>query len=470
MVERGLAPEFSPAVLAEVASIAPPASSAPPSGRDLRALPWSSIDNDESRDLDQLEVAERQAAGTVKIRIAIADVDAMVPSGSAIDGHARANTTSVYTVAQVFPMLPERLSTDLTSLVEGQDRPAVVIEMIVAPDGSLAGWDLYRATVRNHAKLAYNSVAAWLETGGPPPARLAAVPGLDEQLRLQDEVAQALRTVRHQHGALSVETIETQGVFEGDALADLRVAEKNRAKELIEDFMIAANGATARFLTAKGFPTLRRVLHAPRRWDRIAEIAAGLGTRLPAAPDSKALERFLVSRRQADPAAFPDLSLTVIKLLGSGEYVVDLPGAAPEGHFGLAVANYSHSTAPNRRYPDLLTQRLLTAALAGRPVPYGLDALTELARHCTEQEDNAKKVERQVRKSASALLLESKIGRRFDAIVTGASEKGTWVRILHPPVEGKLVRGAEGIEVGARVTVELVHTDVARGFIDFVRT
>ena len=470
MVEHGLLPDFSPAALAETEASAKAAAQAGPSIRDLRGLLWASIDNDDSRDLDQLTVAQPMADGVVKILVAVADVDATVKEGSAIDAHARTNTTSVYTAAEVFPMLPEKLSTDLTSLGEGQERLAIVIEMVVAPDGAHTGSSVYRAVVLNRAKLAYNAVAVWLEGRGPAPQRLAAVAGLDEQLRVQDRVAQAMRNLRHQHGALSLQTLEARAVFDGDVLADLVPDEQNRAKELIEDFMIAANGATAKFLEQKGCPSLRRVLRTPERWERIVEVAAGLGERLPTEPSARALEEFLAKRRQADPARFPDLSLSVVKLLGSGEYVVEPPGQRADGHFGLAVKDYTHSTAPNRRFPDLVTQRLVKAGIDDRPVPYGNDELNALARHCTDQEDNAAKVERQVRKSAAAQLLTSRIGEQFDAIVTGASEKGTWVRILQPPVEGKVVRGFEGLDVGDRVRVQLIHTDVEHGFIDFVRS
>jgi VacB/RNase II family 3'-5' exoribonuclease len=470
MTQRGLLPDFSPAVRAETEAIGKAATDTGPSIRDLRDLVWCSIDNDDSRDLDQLSVTAPMKDGTVKVLVAVADVDALVKVGSGIDAHARANTTSVYTAAEIFPMLPEKLSTDLTSLGQDQPRLAIIVEMVVAADGTVAASDVYRAVVLNRAKLAYNSVAAWLDGAGPAPPRLAAVPGLDEQLRIQDRVAEAMKTLRHQHGALSLETLETRAVFDGDLIADLRPEEKNRAKELIEDFMIAANGVTAKYLEAKRLPSLRRVLRAPERWGRLADLASGLGGRLPSEPDARALEEFLAERRRQDPARFPDLSLSVVKLLGSGEYVVELPGQATDGHFGLATRDYSHSTAPNRRYPDLVTGRLLKAAMAGAPAPYANDDLGELARHCTEQEDNAAKVERQVQKSAAALVLASRIGEQFDAIVTGASEKGTWVRILQPSVEGKVVRGSHGLDVGDHVRVELVDTDVERGFIDFRRS
>jgi VacB/RNase II family 3'-5' exoribonuclease len=469
MLQHGLLPDFSQDVLAETEKIGGAAIAFAPEIRDLRHLLWASIDNDDSRDLDQLTVAQALADGTVKILVAISDVDTLVGKDSAIDRHARINTTSVYTAAQIFPMLPEKLSTDLTSLGEGQERLAVVIDMNVAPDGKVVADDIYRATVLNHAKLAYNETAAWLDEELPASAKLAAVTGLEEQLRLQDRIAQAMRSERQVHGALRLETIEARPVYEGDRLVDMRSEPRNRAKDLIEDFMIAANGVTARYLEKKGYPSLRRVLRSPKRWDRIVQLAAAMGERLPREPDVGALDAFLGSRRRADPERFPDVSLSVVKLLGSGEYALELPGEQSEGHFGLSVRDYTHSTAPNRRFPDLIAQRLLKAALAGRTVPYSNDELTALAGHCTMQEDNAEKVERQVRKSAAALLLTSRMGARFNAIVTGASEKGTWVRIFDPSAEGKVVRGFEGLDVGDHVRVELVHTDIMRGFIDFAR-
>jgi VacB/RNase II family 3'-5' exoribonuclease len=469
MVEKGLAPDFPPQALAELDQVRGPATATGAATRDLRNLLWCSIDNDDSRDLDQLTVAEALPAGAVKILVAIADVDVLVRNPSALDAHARQNTTSVYTVAAIFPMLPERLSTDLTSLNHEAERLAVVMDMTFGADGSLQGSDLYRAAVRNRAKLAYNSVAAWLEGTGPMPQPIAAVAGLDENLRLQDRTAQKLKAARHAHGALDFETTETRPVFAGEELKDLEPYQSNRAKELIEDFMIAANGVAARYLASKGLPSLRRVVRTPKRWDRIVELAAERGTKLPPQPDSKALAQFLASARSADPLRFADLSLSVIKLLGAGEYVVQLPGGGSVGHFGLAVKDYAHSTAPNRRYPDLLTQRLLKAAMAGSSAPYGNDELQALAQHCTEEEDAAKKVERQVRKSAAAMLLESRVGEQFDAIVTGASPKGTWVRILHPPIEGRLESGFQGVDVGHTIRVQLLRTDVERGFIDFKR-
>jgi len=467
MLERGLLPDFSREALAELERLQRSVAIDSNTIRDRRNLLWASIDNDDSRDLDQLTVAEALPAGKVKILVAIADVDSIVKSDSAIDEHARHNTTSVYTAAEIFPMLPEKISTDMTSLNFNQDRIAIVVEMVVGADGSLEDSKIYKAWVRNHAKLAYNSVAAWLEKKADLPEEVAAVQGLAENLQLQDRVAQRMKNLRHLHGALSLETIEAKPVFDGDEIRALEIEEKNRAKEIIEDFMIAANGVTARYLSASGFPSIRRVVRTPKRWERIVEIAWEHKCELPAIPDSKALEEFLIREKAADPIRFPDLSLAVIKLLGNGEYIAELPDGNAPGHFGLAVKDYAHSTAPNRRYPDLLTQRLLKAALDGKPVPYSKDELDVLAAHCTEAEDAANKVERRVEKSAAALLLESRIGEQFDSIVTGASEKGTWIRLLTIPVEGKLVQGFEGLDVGHRLRVQLIATDVERGFIDF---
>ncbi len=467
MVERGLLPDFSPQALAELDELRGPATQTEKTTRDLRHLLWCSIDNDDSRDLDQLTVAETMPDGSVKVLVAVADVDAMVKKDSAIDEHARRNTTSVYTAARIFPMLPEKLSTDLTSLNYASERHALIVELVVGEEGALLRSDVYEALVRNHAKLAYNSVAAWLEGIGAIPSEINAIPGLDENLRLQDRAAQLLKTLRHEHGALTLETVEARLVFDDGVLKDLQAERKNRAKDIIEDLMIAANGVTARFLSARGLPSFRRVVRTPKRWDRIRELAKDLGQRLPEEPDAKALEAFLEQAQTADPIRFPDLSLSIIKLLGAGEYALEVPGGSSNGHFGLAVQDYSHSTAPNRRYPDLITQRLLKAAIAGQHMPYENGELSALARHCTEKEDTAKKVERQVRKSAAAMLLEHRIGERFDAIVTGAAEKGTWVRLLSPPIEGRLTSGFEGVDVGHRLRVQLMRTDVERGYIDF---
>jgi exoribonuclease-2 len=470
MTRYGLLPEFSPQALDEARRAPAAPSPAPdPSIRDTRHLLWASVDNDDSRDLDQLSVAEPTDGGRTKLLVAVADVDALVPAGSSTDDHAKTNTTSVYTPAEVFPMLPERFSTDLTSLVEREERLAIVVEMIVDTAGEVVSSDVYRARVLNKARLTYAAVGTWLAGEGPLPAHAAAVPGLGDVLRLQDTVGQAMRQRRHAHGALTLETSQAHAVFAGDAISGLQADTRNRAKELIEDLMIAANAATAAMLEGKGFAWIRRVLGAPRRWDRIVALAQTFGDRLPDTPDAAALDAFLQKRRQADPLRFPDVSLSVVKMLGSGEYAVEPPGSVPSGHFGLAVTGYTHSTAPNRRFPDLLTQRLVKAAIAGAPAPYDREALTALARHCTLQEDQAAKVERQVRKSAAALFLHSRIGEQFQAIVTGASDKGTWVRTIGMPVEGRVVKGASGLDVGDRVDVRLVSTDVDQGFIDFAR-
>jgi ribonuclease R len=467
MIERGLLPDFSTQVLAEVGGIQSPAVAMKgESVRDLTDRLWASIDNDDSRDLDQLAVAEALPGDQVKLWVAIADVDALVKNGSAVDEHARHNTTSVYTAARIFPMLPEKLSTDLSSLNVNAERLSVVVEMVIGADGSLQDSDIYRARVCNHAQLAYDSVAAWLE-GGAVPEAIAAVDGLAENLLLQDRTAQRLRHLRHVHGALSLETLEAKPVFDGEQIRDLEVGNKNRATEMIEDFMIAANGVTARYLRSRKFPSIRRVVRAPKRWGRIVQLAGEHGFKLPDAPDSKALDEFLIKEKAADPLRFPDLSLAVIKLLGAGEYTAERPGDTAPGHFGLAVKDYAHSTAPNRRYADLITQRLLKAALEGRGAPYTFAELDVLARHLTVEEDAANKVERQVGKSAAALLLEARMGEQFDAIVTGAADKGTWVRLLTVPVEGKLISGFAGLDVGDRLRVQLTAVDVQRGFIDF---
>jgi len=467
MRARGLDPDLPQAAREQLRTLSAAASEPDPQIRDLRALLWCSIDNDDSRDLDQLSVAQPLSDGGVKILVAVADVDATITVGTALDAHARLNTTSVYTAAQTFPMLPDRLSTDLTCLAEGQDRLSMVVEMSVAPDGALAAAEVYRAVVHNRAKLAYNGVAAWLQGNGPLPARAAAVPGMEQQLHVQDRVAQLLKQVRRGQGALTLATPEAQAVFAGGWLVDLQPDEDNRARELIEYFMIAANETVAAFLDRRGSPALRRVLRAPRRWDRIVQLAKTCGERLPATPDGRALSAFLLRRQRAAPAQFADLSLAIVKLLGKAEYALARPGEAPEAHFALALETYTHATAPNRRFPDVIAQRLVKSVLNGKPPAYGVEELRALAAHCTEQQDNAAKVERQVRKSAAAMLLRSRIGERFDAIVTGASGDKVWVRISHPFAEGRVVRGFQGMDVGDAVRVQLVHTDVQRGFIDF---
>jgi len=467
MIARGLLAEFTPAAIVELDAIHAPAAATDATTRDLRHLPWCSIDNDDSRDLDQISVAEVLPDRATRLLVAIADVTAVVRQDSAIDNDARQNTTSVYTAAQTFPMLPGKLSTNLTSLNLDADRLAIVVAMVFSAEGLLASSEIFPATVRNRAKLAYNSVAAWLDGTAPMPTAIDAIPGLADNIKLQHRVAGQLAGLRHQHGALSLETLQTRPVFDGEVLTGLEVEAPNSAKRLIEDLMIASNGVTARYLAARQFPSIRRVVRVPKSWNGIVALAAEHGSTLPQQPEPKALELFLVAAKAADPAGFPELSLSVIKLLGAGEYDLELPGAPAAGHFGLAMRDYSHSTAPNRRFPDVITQRLLKAAMAGGPPPYANDELAALAKHCTDQEDAARKVERQVEKSAAAMLLCSSIGRQFDATVTGVTDRGTWVRLSQPPVEGKLDNGPAGLQVGNRLHVQLVSTDVARGFVDF---
>lgn len=469
MRSRGLLPAFTPSALQEAEAARHAGPERAGDVRDLRHLTWFSIDNDDTRDLDQLSVAEALAGGAARLLVAVADVDARVRPGGAVDDHASVNTTSVYTAAGVFPMLPEVLSTDLTSLHEGQERLAVVVDMVVQPDGSVTVSELYRAAVVNCARLTYDGVSQWLDGDGAALPQLAQVPRLEQQLRLHHALAAQLRQWRHERGALNINTVSARPVFQDGQLVDLRADEKNRAKDLIADLMIAANGATARFLSHRGFPSLRRFLQSPRRWDRIEALAASYGTTLPAEPDAVALDRFLTGRRQADPQGFADLSLRIVKMLGPGEYVAAAPAATNLGHFGLAVSDYAHSTAPNRRFPDLVTQRLVKAALAGDEPAYAFEALVEIARHCTLQEDNANRVERQVLKAAAGWLMQDRIGETFAAIVTGAAPKGTFVRTSRPLLEGRLVRGFDGADVGDALQVRLVAVDPEQGFIDFER-
>jgi VacB/RNase II family 3'-5' exoribonuclease len=436
--------------------------------RDLRALLWSSIDNAESKDLDQIEYAEELPDKRTRLLIGIADVDVLVHKGSALDRHAMANATSVYTGVDVFPMLPKEISTGLTSLNADADRVVLVIEIVLGADGAPQSHDVYRAIATNKAKMAYDSVGAWLEASAPLPPIVAHTHGLEPQLRLQDRIAGQLKLLRQQAGALEFDTVEATAVAQNGKVQSLAVTRKNRARDLIEDFMIAANVVIAQYLAEQQRSAIRRVVREPKRWGRIMDIAKQYGTTLPAIPESKALADFLAARRQADPVRFADLSLSVVKLLGPGEYVVDRPGPADDqGHFGLAAHDYSHATAPNRRYADLVTQRLVKAAIAGSPAPYTDEELTTIAARCTERENAANKVERVARKSAAAILLADRIGNEFDAIVTGVNADGTYVRLLSPPAEGRVMRGQAGMDVGERVRVRLTRTDPTRGFIDF---
>ena len=469
MLQRGFEPDFPAEVSAQLAHLRvnPPSATANGNVRDLRSLLWSSIDNDTSRDLDQIEVAERGANDDVNIMIGIADVDAFVPKQCPIDEHAARETTTVYTGVRNFPMLPEELSTGATSLLENQDRLSVVTEFVVGSAGEIKASDVYRALVRNKAQLQYNSVGAWLEKTAAAPAKVAASAELQEQLKLQDEVAQRLKEQRHQHGALNLQTDEVHPLILNEQVVDLVKQQKNRATELIEDFMVAANGVVARKL--ENVSSLRRIVRTPNRWDRIVQLAATKGEQLPAQPDAKALNDFLLRRKAADPDHFADLSLAVIKLIGPGEYVLEKAGEVAPGHFGLAVQDYTHSTAPNRRFADVVTQRLLKAMLAGQPNPYSDSELSAIAANCTEKEDAARKVERDMTKRMAAVAMQGRIGEVFDAIVTGVTDHGTFVRVLQPHVEGLLMQGQKGLDVGDKLRAKLVRTDVQRGYIDFTR-
>jgi exoribonuclease-2 len=468
MIEHGFQPDFPEGTGAELAAIqARSDAHLAPGVEDLRSLLWSSIDNDTSKDLDQIEWAEALPDGRIRILIGVADVDARVHQGTVIDGHARSETTSVYTGVKVFPMLPAELSEGITSLNEEEDRAAVVIEYTVDTAGVVSGGKAYRAIVRNRAQLAYNSVGAWLEGQGPAPAKVAASAKLAAQLKLQDEAAQRMLGCRFQHGALDLETIETRPVMLAEEAVEIARLEKSRATALIEEFMVAANGVIARLFDESGMASIRRVVRTPKRWNRIVELAAGLGTNLPADPDSKALNDFLLQQKRKDPDHFPDLSLAVVKLMGPGEYVLVKPVEVSPGHFGLAVQDYTHSTAPNRRYPDVVTQRLLKAWMSHSPPPYPEAALDAIALRCTQMEDAARKVEREMQKRIAAVVLAKHIGQSYRAIVTGVNQYGAFVRTLDPHVEGMLVQGGKGLDVGDRVTVKLVSTDPERGFVDF---
>ncbi len=467
MEKAGFIPDFEPAVVKEVASLPPEVRAQNNGAKDLRSLLWSSIDNPDSKDLDQLEYAEKLSDGNSRLMVAIADVDLFVKEGSAIDGHASNNTTSVYTGIVTYPMLPDELSFDLTSLIAGHDRRAIVIDLIIAQNGSTKQSTTYEAIVRNKAKLDYITIGGWLEKGGDAPEKVNNVPGLAEQLLLQSDIKTRIHNNRIEQGALYLHTIEATPVISNDQILDLEVIEDNPARDLIENIMIAGNVSVSRFLEEKKFPSIRRIVKEPERWSRIVEVAKSYGANLPSKPDVKALAKFLLERKQAAPDVFPDLSLTIVKLLGRGEYAVDIPGQKDEGHFALAVHKYTHATAPNRRYPDLIMQRLIKAALAGKPAPYSVDELNKIAAHCTEQEDAANKVERTMRKVAAAVLLSKHIGEIFQGIITGVTGGGTFIRLFKPPAEGKIIQGEEGLDVGDKVKVRLISTDPEKAYIDF---
>ena len=469
MIEHGFEPDFPPPVRQQLTTLKGHAPTVAPNGqvRDLRSMLWSSIDNDTSKDLDQIEVAEQLPNGDVKILVGIADVDAFVFRDTPIDIHAAKETTTVYTGVRNFSMLPEVLSTGITSLLENQDAFSIIIEFVVSPDGHVVSSDLYRGIVRNKAQLTYNAVGGWFEGTSPPPPKVAASSDLQSQLKLQNQVAQALKKQRYLNGALNIETIEVRPVILDEKVVDVVRQEKNPATDLIEDFMIAANGVVARAL--ESVSSLRRIVKTPERWDRIVQLAAEQGGKLPAQPDSKALNEFLTQRKAADLDHFADLSLAVIKLMGPGQYVLERPGDPEQGHFGLAVQDYTHSTAPNRRFADLVTQRIVKAKLASSANPYSDGDLESIATNCTQREDAARKVEREMTKRMAALAMASRIGQTFDGIVTGANTKGTFVRVLDPRVEGMLVQGQQDLDVGDNVKVKLLRTDVQHGYIDFAR-
>jgi VacB/RNase II family 3'-5' exoribonuclease len=469
MQAQGFEPDFPPEVQKQLADIKahPPQLVPSDKVRDLRSVLWSSIDNDTSKDLDQIEVAERLPNGDVKVMIGVADVDAFVPKDSPIDQHAERETTSVYTGVTTFPMLPNELSTGASSLLPDVDRPAVVVEFVVNADGALSAGNVYRAIVRNKAQLTYNAIGAWLEGTAAAPPKVAASADLQAQLKLQDQAAQALKKQRYEHGALNLDTSEIVPLLYNEQVVDVVKATKNRATDLIEDFMVAANGVVARLLL--NVSSLRRIVRTPAHWDGIVRLAASAGEKLPADPDSKALNDFLIKRKAADPDHFADLSLAVIKLIGPGVYVLERPGDTPEGHFGLAVQDYTHSTAPNRRFPDVVTQRLIKALLDGKPGPYTDNDLTAIALNCTQKGDAARKVEREMSKRLGAMAMSNRIGDTFGGMVTGTTPRGTFVRVVQPHMEGLLTQGAQGLHVGDKVRLKLTRTDVQHGFIDFVR-
>lgn len=480
LLAAGFTPVFEPEVIEQLGRLSTKpisqhiSESAGPI-QDLRDLLWSSIDNRESQDLDQVEYAEQLPGGEIRLLIGIADVDSMVPKESAIDLHAQRNTTTVYTGVVTYPMLPEELSYDLTSLLPGQDRLAMCMELTLDSTGNVLKSDAYRAIIRNKAKLDYNSIGQWLDHGEP--AKLEQVAGLEKQLTIQSIAKDHIHALRQSGGALALHTQEARTVVKDGHVLDLELIESNPARDLIENCMIAANIATSKFLEAKGFPSIMRTVKTPERWPRIIEVAESYGDSLPEAPDAKSLAAFLIRQKEADPEGFSELSLTIVKLLGRGEYIVKVPGQHVPGHFALAVNEYTHSTAPNRRYPDLITQRLLKAVLAGEPTPYSTDELSEIAANCTRLEGQAKKVERTMRKISAAVLLSSRIGDTFDGIITGVKPDATYVRTFRPPVEGKLVTsrhssnrrhgGTHSLDVGDRVRVRLVSTDPENAYIDF---
>jgi exoribonuclease-2 len=470
MEKYGFLPGFPEPVESEVRALA---GQKFPAGRgdirDLRGLLWSSIDNEDSMDLDQVEHCEQRENGGILVRVAVADVDLYVKKESPTDRHAAHNGTSVYAGVETFPLFPDRLSKGITSLLPGEDRIAVIIEYLVLPDGAFRPGEVYPAFVNNKAKLVYEEIGDWFEGATPVPRAVREVPGLEAQLLLQLEASMLLKKYRMEQGALELDTLEPKVVVEEGRVRRLVAPRKNPAGHLIEDFMIAANGTMVSRLEKAGIPMVQRVVRVPKHWDGIVETAAMYGESLPPEPDAKALSGFLIRRKKADPARFPDLSLTIVKLLGRGEYLALVPGQTPYGHFGLAVTHYTHSTAPNRRFVDLIIQRLVKSVLGGDPSPYTAEELEGLCAWLTGREHEANRVERFMRKASAAVLLSDRIGETFDAVVTGVIEHGIFVRLFDPPAEGKVVRNERGLKVGRFVRVRLLRTDPYNAFIDFER-
>lgn len=468
MVKYGFLPAFSQ----EVVSDAQKRANKPIPGNnseiaDLRSLLWSSIDNSDSEDLDQIEYCESGRDGEIHVKVAIADVDFYIPRDVPSDLHARHNGTSVYTGIETFPMFPDTLSKGSSSLLPGPDHLVMVIEYTVKTDGNFRPGTIYQAVITNKAKLVYEEIGDWLEGKTRVPPGVSAIPGLSDQILLQHTAAQRLKKFRQHQGALELGTLEANALVSEDTVLDLVIQDQNMARCLIEEFMVAANGTTVAFLNEQGLPMIQRIVRKPRNWEGIRMTARQYREKLPREPDTRALARFLKKRREKDPERFPDLSLTIVKLIGPGEYVPFFPGEEPIGHFALAVTDYTHGTAPNRRYVDLVIQRIIKSTVRRDTLPYSSNELVELATWLTGREKGSKKVERFMQKAAAAVLLQSKVGEIFEGLITGASEKGTYVRIVSPPVEGRVLRGSKGLYVGQKVRVRLIHTDPYNGYIDF---
>ena len=470
MEKYGFNPSFPKKVLREVRDLLEWS----PNGEktdvvDLRNILWVSIDNHDTMDIDQIQFCKEEADNEIHVKVAIADVDLLVKKGSPIDRHAVKHGTSIYTGVVTYPMLPVRLSEDITSLHPNHVRMAVVIEYTVLQDGSTRPGNIYPAIVQNQAKLVYEVVGEWLEERNAFPYDSLKIPELADQLLLQHEAAERMKEQRAKQGFLDLLTIEASPVMDGGNVTGLVVQKESPAHSLIEEFMIAANRTLVNHLKDASYPMVQRIVRTPRNWDGIIEEAASRHMKLPKDPDAQALAGFLLSQKKADPESFPDLSLTIVKLMGPGEYVGIAPGEDSVGHFALAVTDYTHGTAPNRRYVDIIIQRLIKAVVATQPSPYGIDELVMLADHLSATEKAAKKVERFMIKAAAAVLLRDRIGEEFRAIVTGAADKGTYARIIDPPVEGRIVRNEKGLKVGNKILVRLLNTDPEQGFIDLER-